>query len=474
MHAELSFSDASEVTFDGVLEQLAKVFAGVDSAGGAGDGASVSKLKADYEEMLRSAGVLPAVKPATTVALTRKTARELGGPFNPPDVLAAVREPMGHFNWALFRPSADPVALDFGNAGSLSVPELAKWLRDDEVLCGLLRLGFGVGRFRRVKWVRARGGGGVCWGGVGVSVVRVRCATDRCGRCCREERAVCWAPSVVLGCARLRATSLRFTRAPAWPTPPRRVTMSPSVVAISLQLMVPCPCPHSPPQVYVTWSGPAVGAVKRAKAMSSRAAMRAKLGNASVDVEVSAREDLTLDMVRSSAEQRGRQLASPRPRCWEAAWDVGRRTPSRHAVSTATKPSGVAPPPGRRINVWSRLRCTRPPPPRAIPPPPVFPRPPAHSQIIEKVRRAAIVDGDEVESTSSGDAYSLAAFMEALQEEASASAAYFGDAGLVLQEEAPKPAAPAVPWVERAAADIIAELRRPGAEINWAAFTLAA
>ena len=61
------------------------------------------------------------------------------------------------------------------------------------------------------------------------------------------------------------------------------------------------PPPPSPPlsQVYVTWSGPAVGAVKRAKAMSSRAAMRAKLGNASVDVEVSAREDLTLDMVRS-------------------------------------------------------------------------------------------------------------------------------------------------------------------------------
>ena len=95
-------------------------------------------------------------------------------------------------------------------------------------------------------------------------------------------------------------------------------------------------------------------------------------------------------------------------------------------------------------------------------------------QIIDKVRRAAIVDGDEVESTSSGDAYSLAAFMEALQEEAASSAAFFGDAGLVLQEEAPAPAAPVVPWTERAAADVLAELRKARAEINWAAFTLAA
>lgn len=156
VHAELSFSDPAEATFDATMEQLAKVFAGVDSGAG-GDGASVSKLKEDYEEMLRQGGVLP-IKPVKTVALTRKTAAELGGAFNATDVLAAVREPIGHFNWALFRPTAD-ASFDLVNAGSLSVPELAKWLRDDEVLCGVLRLGFGVGRFRRVKWVRAAAGG---------------------------------------------------------------------------------------------------------------------------------------------------------------------------------------------------------------------------------------------------------------------------------------------------------------------------
>ena len=36
----------------------------------------------------------------------------------------------------------------------------------------------------------------------------------------------------------------------------------------------------------------------------------------------------------------------------------------------------------------------------------------ASQQVIAKVKRAAVVDGDEVESTSSNDAYSLAAFME--------------------------------------------------------------
>ena len=66
--------------------------------------------------------------------------------------------------------------------GSLSVPEMANWLKDDELLCGVMRLAFGVGRFRRVKWA------------------------------------------------------------------------------------------------FLTWSGPSAGAVKRAKAMSSRSAMKAKLG----------------------------------------------------------------------------------------------------------------------------------------------------------------------------------------------------
>jgi hypothetical protein len=47
--------------------------------------------------------------------------------------------------------------MTFLNAGSLSVPELVKSLPDDEVTMSLVRLGFGTGKFRRIKYtVRAR------------------------------------------------------------------------------------------------------------------------------------------------------------------------------------------------------------------------------------------------------------------------------------------------------------------------------
>ena len=59
---------------------------------------------------------------------------------------------------------------------------------------------------------------------------------------------------------------------------------------------------------------------------------------------------------------------------------------------------------------------------------------------------------------------------QALHEEASASAAFFGDAGLVLQEASDS--AEPVDWTSRPAADVIAEMRRPGSDINWATFTL--
>jgi hypothetical protein len=42
--------------------------------------------------------------------------------------------------------------MTFLNAGSLSVPELVRSLPEDEVTMGLVRLGFGTGRFRRIKY----------------------------------------------------------------------------------------------------------------------------------------------------------------------------------------------------------------------------------------------------------------------------------------------------------------------------------
>ncbi len=59
------------------------------------------------------------------------------------------------FNWALFKPhtTTGSGGLDFFNAGSGSIEEMRRWLPADEVLFGLLRLGFASGRFRRTKFI---------------------------------------------------------------------------------------------------------------------------------------------------------------------------------------------------------------------------------------------------------------------------------------------------------------------------------
>ena len=49
--------------------------------------------------------------------------------------------------------------------------------------------------------------------------------------------------------------------------------------------------------IFFTFSGPKVGVVKRSKAQSSRAAMKAALGHASVDLQVTSLDELTLELV---------------------------------------------------------------------------------------------------------------------------------------------------------------------------------
>lgn len=279
VNAELSFDDVAQVTLENVLSEMSKFMA--SDSGGAG--VSLAKLRCvvniagisvlallnlllssmrfpslslqlylylsvlplrthshmcllcacseDYEAMVAkaSAGGAADGKSSSGVALTRKTAAELGD-VKADAALKAVRDPMGAFNWFLCDSE-----FSFINAGSLSVPEMQKWLKPDQVCFGLLRMGFGSGRFRRTKWV------------------------------------------------------------------------------------------------YIVWSGPSVGPVKRAKAASARGAMKAKLGPTSVDIEATCAEDASLEA------------------------------------------------------------------------------------IIDKVRRATAVDGDEV-STADGDPYSVDKFMEALSE----------------------------------------------------------
>jgi len=84
--------------------------------------------------------------------------------------------------------------------------------------------------------------------------------------------------------------------------------------------------------------------------------------------------------------------------------------------------------------------------------------------IIDKVRRATRVDGDD---DVSSDPYSVESFMAALKEEASASAAFFGDAGLVVSGGDGAAGAET-----RTAEELVTSLRKPGSSTTWVAFTV--
>lgn len=155
-HAEVQLYSADECTPEHFIEHLSKVIK-VDDMGGF----SISKLTADYEAMIASAG--PAGVPdALERAATRKTAAEMGT-VEGAKALEAVKQPLGPFNWALFKASD---SLELHNAGSMSVNEMTKWMADDQVLFGLLRMGFGAGKFRRIKWICLH------WAGEKVSPVK--------------------------------------------------------------------------------------------------------------------------------------------------------------------------------------------------------------------------------------------------------------------------------------------------------------
>lgn len=79
--------------------------------------------------------------------------------------------------------------------------------------------------------------------------------------------------------------------------------------------------------------------------------------------------------------------------------------------------------------------------------------------IIDKVKRAAVVDGDA--SSSAEDPYSVENFMKALREEAAANAAFFGDSGLSVEGGG-----------HASADELLRRLRTPGSNTNWVAFTV--
>jgi hypothetical protein len=157
-HAEVQLYSVDDCSTENVLEQLGSVMS-MDDMGGF----SIAKMTEDYEAMIASSGPAPSGGGDVLArAATRQTAAEMGT-VEAAKALEAVKQPLGPFNWALFKPSS---TLDLHNAGSMSVNEMSKWLAADQVLFGLLRMGFGVGKFRRVKWICLH------WSGESVSPVK--------------------------------------------------------------------------------------------------------------------------------------------------------------------------------------------------------------------------------------------------------------------------------------------------------------
>lgn len=148
-HAELSIENHDDITVDYVLERIKHI-----AAENVGTSAvSIKQMKEEYEAMLQAMKS----KKKNDAPLDpmkgdgRKTATDLG--LQSKQILEAVRDPLGVFNWALFRPTEAKEDLSLINAGSLSVNECKRFLKPDVACFGLLRIAFGTGRFRRTKYV---------------------------------------------------------------------------------------------------------------------------------------------------------------------------------------------------------------------------------------------------------------------------------------------------------------------------------
>eukprot|EP00042_Codosiga_hollandica_P024734 m.105796 g.105796 ORF g.105796 m.105796 type:complete len:363 (-) comp51660_c0_seq1:149-1237(-) len=155
-HAEYLMESKADCSVDAIFTKMEKIFVSDDK-----QNFSIASMKADYERMIAEAK-LRAMEMAS--GPKRKTAAEMGIDISGERALKAVREPMGPFNWVLLIPNASK--LEFVNAGSLSVDEMSEWLKPDQVYYGLLRMGFGSGKFRRTKWIS------IWWSGESVSAVK--------------------------------------------------------------------------------------------------------------------------------------------------------------------------------------------------------------------------------------------------------------------------------------------------------------
>ena len=148
-HTSLSITEHAECSLDHVLKEVGSVLV-ADS----GD-FTLEKLKEEIQKKVEEARQVQEAAAAAAVTKTlcampqvRQTAADMGLSLDV--VMRELRKPLGALNWVLFKAGTE---LDMVNAGSESIDEMHSHVDDKQVMYGLLRLGVGMGHFRRVKWI---------------------------------------------------------------------------------------------------------------------------------------------------------------------------------------------------------------------------------------------------------------------------------------------------------------------------------
>lgn len=155
-HAGLEWTvGKDDLTFEAVVTKLQKVFVSDDGS------FSVAKIQEEYNRRLAEEAAKMVIdvplaelgqgaSPPGSPIRRRKLATELGLQLEA--VLKAVREDVSPFNWCTFQ-LAPPKELRLVEAGSNGLFEVVEHLDDDKLLFGIVRMAFGVGRFRRSKHI---------------------------------------------------------------------------------------------------------------------------------------------------------------------------------------------------------------------------------------------------------------------------------------------------------------------------------
>jgi hypothetical protein len=186
-----------ELDIDTLVSKLQKVFVSDDGT------FDLSKIKEEYNRRLREeeekmkkdqkAEEVGAPGSPGSPLRQRKLATELGASL--PIVLKAIGEDMGPFNWVTVAPPSKPDGeLQLVEAGSNGLFEVMASLPADKVLFGVVRVGFGTGRFRRTKRIFFQ------WVGDNVGVV-TRGKVNSVREAVRDKLIPCTADVTLTGAA---------------------------------------------------------------------------------------------------------------------------------------------------------------------------------------------------------------------------------------------------------------------------------